>query len=232
MRSFSLFTSSTFQFILHFLSTFSLSSFYSLSFLYIFPFSSVSVFYIQEMSTSSVLSSLILAATVNANPIKFADSRFDALDIPFTNELTGSAVSVQSVELGHYRYKEAWIVVEKIADPTFPLCSIQRGDVKDIVASMCVLVFDYPNGTINTTWSGECIPKYSFMKDAIVEQGDQKFVSEGFKKILLDGRHHCCAVRQLQPEDEHWCADSPVRVVQDIHRNGHAAGYTEAIKLS
>lgn len=59
--------------------------------------------------------------------------------------------------------------VKQMEDPTLPLRDMQSRHVKELVASMSWLKFDYTNGMITGTWSAECNPTETSMKDAIAE---------------------------------------------------------------
>lgn len=56
-----------------------------------------------------MLSSPVLGATANADPIMLSDNAFYSLEAQLGHALAGSAVNVQSVDLSHYRYKELCI---------------------------------------------------------------------------------------------------------------------------
>lgn len=70
------------------------------------------------------------------------------------------------------------------------------------------------------------------MQDAVEEDGDEKVVKEGFKIILLDGRHYCSATRQLNAEGRQEWTECPLHVTQVIYEDGQAVGEAEVMKSS
>lgn len=86
------------------------------------------------------------------------DDGFHTLDDQLANVLSGSAVTVQSVELSRYRYKEVWFSITQIADTTFSLHDIQSSHIKNLVASMRPLALDYRNSMIAEKWSAKFNP--------------------------------------------------------------------------
>lgn len=60
----------------------------------------------QEMSISSVPTSLFRGANVIPDVIVLQDDEFDVLDALLMIELVGSGINVQSAELRHYRYEK------------------------------------------------------------------------------------------------------------------------------
>lgn len=84
------------------------------------------------------------------------DDKFDALDVPLTDELAGSAVSLQQAELRHYYYGKVYISVEQNANPILPLNTIQSSHVKSLASSMRAFSFGYRNRKISATWYGKC----------------------------------------------------------------------------
>lgn len=128
-----------FRLLLSMLSFFFLCSLFS-------SFTSISVF-IQKMSTFSVSASRVLCATVNADPTVVPDDRFEALDALLTNKLAERAVNVQPVNLIHLRIEEPWLSIGQAEDSAFSLRNVQRVLVKNLVASMRELAFNYHSRT-------------------------------------------------------------------------------------
>lgn len=67
------------------------------------------------------------------------------------------------------------------------------------------------------------------MKDALAEQGGKNAVNKGFGMILLDGRHRCCAVRQLKVGGAQTWTDRSPHTPQVIRRDPQATGNAEWI---
>lgn len=124
------------------------------------------------MSISSVFSFPVLGATVNDDQLVASDEEFVAFDALLANEIASSTVRVQLVGLSHYRYEAVRMSTEQIRNLTFPLHDIQRRDVKDLVATMPALGFDYHIVMITAMWPVECKPTDSSMEDSIREEGD------------------------------------------------------------
>lgn len=75
-------------------------------------------------------------ANMIPDPFVVLDDKFDALDAPHANELAGSTVNVQLVELRKYRHEEPCLSVGQIADSRFAPRNVQACQVKSLVSLM------------------------------------------------------------------------------------------------
>lgn len=120
--------------------------------LFLLSFRMISIFlFCLKMCTLSMPASLASRANVIPSKIVMSDDKFDASYAPLSNELSGSAVKVNLVEISHYRCKEEWLSVKQIADPAFPLRDIRSSQVQILVAQMCALELDYRSKMITVT---------------------------------------------------------------------------------
>lgn len=141
--------------------------------------------------------SFIFSATVNTDAIIESHDEFGALNAPLDNELSSSSFNVQPTELS--RYEEKWLASSRLLID-FPSTKLRDQSSQSLVTRICVLAFAYRYGMITVTWFAECTASDSTMKDAVAVQGDQKILKQGFKTILLFGRHHCCAACRSKSE--------------------------------
>lgn len=126
---------------------------------------------------------------MTADQVTILNEAFDALDASFAIDLSGSAAKLQLAQPSNYHYKEAWLGVELIADPTCSLFDLQSSLLMELVASMRALQFDNPNG-INTVRSyAECSPAKSLTEDSVADEGGEKILKQGYKMIILDTPH-------------------------------------------
>lgn len=117
-----------------------------------------------------LLSSRGFAPKVNADSIVMSDDEIDALDAQPANELTRSAINLQPVELAYHHYKEVWLSVERITEPTTPLREIQHSDVRDVVALTRVPGCIYHGAMITAMWPVECNPTFASTENAVGEK--------------------------------------------------------------
>lgn len=128
------------------------------------------------MYISSLISFTVLEAAVNANSIVVLDEAFDAPHALLANDLSGSAVIMQRMELSRYHYKEALMNAQQNTDAIFALRDVHSSHVGSLVASMRELGFDYCTGIITVTWSAERDPTDSLMEHSVAQKGCQEFV--------------------------------------------------------
>lgn len=155
----------------------------------------------------------------------------DTVNAPLVIELAGSASNVQPVEQSHYCYKEVWLILKQITDPTFPLRDVLSSYVNSRISSMLALKFNYRNMVITVTRSAECDSMDFSMKNAVAVEGFQMVVKQGFKMILLYGSHHYRAVPLLEEDGGPERIKRLLRVNPITHRDRQTIGQLETIKL-
>lgn len=108
------------------------------------------------MSNDWVSISHVASASVDFDPIIVSNEESDVVDMAEAEELPGSSVDVQPLDLASYKYEEILMYVDRIANPTFPLRDIQTSHVRDFADLIRSHPFDYSNGMIMVVWSPDC----------------------------------------------------------------------------
>lgn len=80
---------------------------------------------------------------------------------------------------------------------------LHSSHVKALITFMCVVTFNYRNGLITVTWYAKWNRTDSAMEDAVVLGGVLKVVEQVRNMIILDSRHGCSAIHQLEAEGGH-----------------------------
>lgn len=153
------------------------------------------------MCIPSIPCSPVSGTSIHPDPIVASDEESGFVDVPAADELSGSVVDVDPLDLTNYRYKEICMHVEQTADPKFLLRDVQQNHGRELEASMRSYELHYRHGMITVAWLLDFNARATFKEEAFVFENYRKGVKSGFKLNMLDGRHRCAAVRVFKEKD-------------------------------